>query len=70
MENAIYVTDGKGYFLVQVEDNTQFGFSLLDDDQAWPGGFGSGMQSWHYVPKSAVPRKVRRRLDFLLEENE
>ena len=60
-----YVTDGEGHYLVQVEDNSQFGFSLLSEDQSWPGGFGSGWQSWHIVIKSKVPRRVRRQLDLL-----
>ena len=62
---ADYVTDGEDY-LVQVEDSSQFGFSLLSDDQSWPGGFGSGWRAWRIIPKSRVPKRIRRRLDFLL----
>ena len=64
-----YVTNGKDY-LVQVEDSSQFGFSLLSDDQSWPGGFGSGWHSWHIVPKSKVPTHIRKQLDFLFDFSE
>ena len=66
--NSSYVTDGKGNYLVQVEDDTQFGFSLLSDDQIWPGGFGSGLTSWQCVAKTEVPRRIRKQLDWLFED--
>lgn len=68
MNSDSYVTDGKGNYLVQVEDDTQFGFSLLSDDQSWPGGFGSGWTTWQCVTKTAVPRRIRKQLDWLFEE--
>ncbi|RLB65123.1 MAG: hypothetical protein DRH04_10805 [Deltaproteobacteria bacterium] len=54
-----------GKFLVQVPDDNQWGFRLESDDQAWPGGFGSGFQNWEIVPASRVPRHIRQQLGSL-----
>ena len=61
-----FITDGSGNYLVQMDDDSQFGFSLADDYQAWAGGFGSGWRSWTAVAPEDVPEEERARLGFLL----
>lgn len=65
---AGYVTNGTKW-LVQVPDDTKFGFSLHDEDQAWPGGFGAfyGGQ-WKLVPAEKVPAIIKIRLGWILEQ--
>ena len=63
-----FVTDGAGNYLVQLPDENQWGFLLADDDQTWPGGFGSGMSSWVAVPVENVPGEDRERLEWLLND--
>jgi hypothetical protein len=62
-----FVTDGER-FLVQIPAENEFGFSLADDDQTWPGGLGSGMTSWQCVDPDEVPQADRERLEWLLEQ--
>lgn len=62
-----FVTDGER-FLVQLPDDNQWGFVLADEDQTWPGGFGSGMAKWHAVRAESVPEEARERLGWLLDE--
>lgn len=62
-----FVTDGT-HFLVQIPSENQWGFSLADDDQTFPGGFGSGMTSWRIVPAEQVPTEDRERLEWMLTE--
>lgn len=64
---SVFVTDGKGNYLVQSPSDSQFGFCLSDDDQSYEGGFGSGFKSWESVTINQVPDKVRDRLGWLLE---
>ncbi len=63
-----YVTDGKKW-LVQIADDTKFGFSLHDDEQSWPGGIGafSGGE-WKLVPENEVPEETKEILGWILEE--
>ena len=63
-----YVRTKDGTYLVQVPDDSQWGFALADDDQSWPGGFGWG--EWTAVAAAAVPPKVRARLGWLLDNLE
>jgi len=51
-----WVKTNRGDFLRLVETDSQFGFYLCDDDQAWDGGFGIA-ESWEVVPIQAVPRE-------------
>lgn len=65
-----YVTDGKRW-LVQIADDTKFGFSLHNDDQSWPGGFGAFTGcKWKLVPEKDVPDKVKESLGWILEDAE
>lgn len=68
-ETAIYrgyVRTNRGTYLVQLPDDSTFGFSLLSDDQSWPGGFGIAI-AWEAVSADDVPADVRERLGFLLD---
>lgn len=66
-----YVTDGHGRYLIQLPDpDSQWGFSLEDDDQSWDGGIGSGCQAWTAVPAAEVPTAVRERLGWILGDRE
>jgi len=67
LTNLHYVKNGKQY-LVQADADNQWGFVLMDEEQSWPGGFGSGFSSWHIVPITKVPKKVRSQLDFLFTQ--
>ena len=58
---------GQGTFLVQGPACNPWGFSLYDDDQAWPGGFGFG--EWETIPARDVPRADRERLGWLFHEH-
>jgi len=60
-----YVRTIDGLYLVQVPDETAFGFSLCDDEQSWPGGFGIASE-WTAVTPDEVPMDVRERLAYLL----
>ena len=62
-----FVTDGTS-FLVQIPAENAWGFVLADEDQTWPGGFGSGMTTWRVASQDEVPQEVRERLGWLLEE--
>lgn len=64
---ASYVTDGRGNYLVQLLADNEFGFVLADDDQTWPGGFGSGMSQWHACDAAEVPAEDQERLGWLLQ---
>jgi hypothetical protein len=64
----VYVRTEDGRYLVQVPDpDSQFGFYLADEDQTWGGGFGIARR-WWVVPENRVPKRVKERLGWLLEE--
>lgn len=56
-----------GEYLVQIPNNSQWGFALHDDDQCWDGGFNSGASEWILVDRAEVPADVRERLDWLFD---
>jgi len=61
-----YVTDGTSLF-VQLPADNQWGFSIHDDDQEWPGGFGIfDNRKWWTVKLEDVPAEIRERLDWVL----
>lgn len=62
-----YVKTNKGSFLVQTQEDNAWGFSLHDDDQSYPGGFGVATE-WELVPESQVPEEEKERLGFILED--
>ena len=61
-----YVCTESGRYLVQVPDDSQWGFALCDDDQSWPGGFGIASE-WTAIGADQVPAEVRAELDWLLD---
>ena len=62
----VYVRSDDGDWYVQIPAENEWGFSLCDEDQSWPGGFGAG-RVWQVIPAQKVPRAVRNRLDFLFD---
>lgn len=61
-----FVRTDSGRFLVQIPDESRWGFSLADDDQTWPGGIGVAT-SWEAVSPDDVPAEDRERLEWLLD---
>ena len=61
-----YVKTDTNMVLVQVPDDNEFGFSLCDDDQSWPGGFGVARR-WEIIPESEVPDEDRERLGWIFD---
>ena len=65
-----FVTDGTSYFVQMPADN-RWGFSIHDDDQEWPGGFGVfDNREWWAVTPEQVPAEDRGRLEWILGEND
>lgn len=62
-----YVRTAEGKYLVQIPDDNQWGFSLVDDEQGWAGGFGIATE-WEIVPTEEVPANVQETLGWILEE--
>ena len=62
-----YVRTADGTILVQLADNSQHGFSLHDDEQSWPGGFGIARE-WTLIPASEVSAEDQARLGWILEQ--
>lgn len=64
-----YVVTDSGKILVQTPENNLWGFSLQDDDQSWPGGFGIA-QSWDAIEADdpRITPAVRERLQWILDE--
>ena len=63
-----YVIGSDGKIYVQVRDNSQFGFSICDDDQSWAGGIGLG--NWTLIASndSRITDEDRERLGWILDE--
>ena len=61
-----YVRTDDGTYLVQLVDDSPWGFSLYSSDQSWPGGCGIAV-TWETVNASKVPEEVRSALDWLLD---
>ena len=68
MTTTTYVRTNTGRILVQVPDETEFGFSLCDGEQSWPGGFGIA-SDWTAISPSEVPAEIRARLHFIFLED-
>jgi len=62
---TVYVQTDEGKYLIQLPDDSRFGFSLYDEDQSWEGGVGIAT-GWAAVSASSVPAKVRAKLDWIL----
>jgi hypothetical protein len=63
-----YVRTESGRILVQLPDDSQWGFALADEDgQSWPGGFGIAT-SWETVAPDHVSKEDRERLGWLLDQ--
>ncbi len=69
---AGYVLGSDGKIYVQVQDDSQFGFAICDDEQSWAGGVGSGLASWTLIPNddSRITDEDRERLGWILDEAE
>lgn len=67
---AGYVVGSDGKIYVQVRDDSQFGFSICDDEQSWAGGLGSGLTSWTLIASddSRITDNDRDRLGWILDE--
>jgi hypothetical protein len=67
--NSFVITDG-GRIIVQIAEDNPLKFSLSDDDQTWPGGFGSGAQTWELIDKDdpRISAADHERLDWILED--
>lgn len=61
-----FVRTDDGRFLVQLPADNGWGFSLHDDGQEWPGGFGAAGE-WVAVSTDAVPDDEQDRLGWILE---
>ena len=59
-----YVIGSDGKIYVQVRDDSQFGFSICDDELSWAGGVGSGLTSWTLIASddSRITDEDRARL--------
>ena len=59
----------EGEYLVQVPDDSQWGFSLCSDDQSWPGGFGAAKngRTWKPVRREDVPPEVEEAMGWILD---
>lgn len=65
---AGYVLTEQGTYLVQVPTDNEWGFTLYSASGSWPGGFGVA-SSWKAVKESDVPKKIRDRLGWMLDEH-
>lgn len=61
-----YVRDDRGNVFVQLPADNQWGFSLFDDDQEFPGGFGIGR--WTAISADQTSEADHARLSWLLTE--
>jgi hypothetical protein len=70
MVKAGFVLGSDGRIYVQVPADNQWGFAICDDDQAWPGGFDSGLESWTLLPNedSRITEDDRERIGWMLDE--
>ena len=62
-----YVRTADGTILVQLADNSQHGFSLYDDEQSWPSGFGIARE-WTLIPASEVSAEDQARLGWIVRD--
>jgi hypothetical protein len=67
---AGFVLGSDGDIYAQIPADNQWGFSICDDDQAWAGGVGSGLESWTLLPNedSRITEDDRERIGWMLDE--
>jgi hypothetical protein len=65
---AGYVLTGRGNLYVQIPSDNQYGFSIYDDDQTWPGGFGIGEWTLLASDDPRITDADRERLQWILDE--
>ena len=67
---AGYVLCSNGDILAQIPEDNQYGFSLLSDDQSYPGGIGCGSRTWRLLPDDhqAILRSDREKLGWIIEQ--
>jgi hypothetical protein len=65
-----FVLGSDGRIYVQVPADNQWGFSICDDDQSWPGGFSSGLESWTLLANDdqRITEDDRERVGWILDE--
>ncbi len=64
---AGFVVSESGAYFVQLPQDNEFGFSLFDADQSWPGGIGAA-RTWTAVARESVPPEVEEELGWILDE--
>lgn len=64
---AGFVVSESGAYFVQLPQDNEFGFSLFDADQSWPGGIGAA-RKWTAVARESVPPEVEEELGWILDE--
>lgn len=63
-----YVVTDTGSILVQHPDENQWGFSLCDDEQSWPGGIGVAGEWTAIAPDDPrITDDDRERLQWMLD---
>ena len=67
---AGYVQDADGNYFVQLPAENTWGFTICDEDQSWPGGFGGPRSPWTLIDPKNVPAHVRESLGSILDEYE
>ena len=67
---AGFVLGSDGEIYLQIPADNQWGFSICDDDQAWPGGFNSGLESWTLLANDdpRITEDDRERIGWMLDE--
>jgi hypothetical protein len=70
MVKAGFVLGSDGDIYAQIPADNQWGFSICDDDQAWPGGFNSGLESWTLLANDdpRITEDDRERIGWMLDE--
>ena len=63
---AGFVVSESGAYFVQLPQDNEFGFSLFDADQSWPGGIGAA-RTWTAVARESVPAEAERALGWILD---
>jgi hypothetical protein len=65
MIRTCFVRDSRGFYFLQVPDDSVWGFALIaDDGLTFPGGFGAA-ERWEYVEPEDVAQEVKRAFAWL-----
>ena len=63
---AGFVVSESGAYFVQLPQDNEFGFSLFDADQSWPGGIGAA-RTWTAVARESVPPEVEESMGWIVD---